>query len=170
MVPEAVERGRAVFMASCSACHGLKYLKENGQKEGIKPALDPEAAKASFGVEPPDLSLMAISRGRGLEGADYIYRLLTTYYQDENSVIKNRAFAEETESDGVIAMPPPIPMDDPELIKKSKDVAAFLLKAAEPSAGERIRTGKYVIGFMAVFTTLLFLLNKYTWLEVKKKG
>lgn len=166
---EAVERGRTVYMNYCVTCHGLEYFRDKEHPDGIPPALDAESARSAFGVEPPDLSLMAMARGKGIEGVVYIYRLLTTYYRTSEGEVRNRAIAELTESEGVIAMPQPIPPEDPELEEKAMDVAVFLLHVAQPEAGERTRLGRFVLGYMVVFTVLLFVLNRLTWKGVKKK-
>lgn len=168
LTPEALERGRALYTQYCTTCHGLKYYRGEDARTGIPPAMDPQAAEAAFGVAPPDLSLMASARGRGEEGAAYIYRLLTSYYTADGQ-IRNRAFAEETKTDGAIAMPPPIPIDDPALKEKARDISAFLLKVSDPSAEERRGLGPWVMAYMFLLTGVLYLLNRYTWREVKKK-
>lgn len=168
LTPESIERGKGLFTQYCSACHGLKYLRSNGASKGLSPAMDPASAEAVFGVVPPDLSLMTAARGRGAEGGEYIFRLLTSYYTAEDGQIRNRAFAEETKTDGAIVMPPPIPMDDPELNEKAADISAFLLDAADPTAPERLRIGPWVIAYMILLTAILYLLNRLTWKAVKK--
>ncbi|OGP14748.1 MAG: hypothetical protein A2052_02935 [Deltaproteobacteria bacterium GWA2_54_12] len=168
LTPESIERGRTLYTQYCVACHGLKYYRGEDAKTGLPPAMDPQMAEAAFGVAPPDLSLMASARGRGIEGATYIYRLLTSYYT-VNGQIRNKAFAEETKTDGAIAMPPPIPMDDPALKEKARDISAFLLKVSDPSADERRGLGPWVMVYMILLTGVLYLLNRYTWREVKKK-
>ncbi len=165
---DAARRGRIVFMQACNSCHGLKYLRE-GASPGIQPMMDPEAAKVAFGVVPPDLSLMASARGTGSSGARYIERLLTTYYTDEEGRVKNRAFAEESQGDGTIAMPRPLDPADPELERKAHDVAVFLLDVSMPEAKERRSIGAYVLVYMTILTGLLYGLNRATWKEVKKK-
>lgn len=166
--PEAYSRGMSLYMQHCAACHGLKYFRGPDAPQGIPPGLDPESAEAAFGVMPPDLTLMASARGKGLKGAAYIYGLLTTYYI-ANGEIRNRAFAEETHTEGAIAMPPPIPMDDPELPEKARDISAFLYLVSEPSLGERRGIGPWVLGYMALLTAVLYLLNRYTWKEQKSR-
>ena len=163
LTPETIERGSALFTQYCSGCHGLKF-----HKGGAAPALDPQAAEAAFGVAPPDLSLMASARGRGDDGAEYIYRLLTSYYIVDGQT-RNKAFAEETKTDGAIAMPPPIPMDDPALKEKAADISVFLLDVSDPSREERLSIGPWVLSYMALLTAILYLLNWYTWKGVKKK-
>lgn len=164
----AKARGKAVFMRHCVSCHGLKYYRGAEAPSGISPLMDAQTAEAAFGVLPPDLSLMASTRGKGIEGGEYIYSLLTTYYTADGS-IRNRAFAEETHTDGEIAMPPPIPLDDPELAQKAMDVSAFLFMVSDPALDERESTGAWVLGYMAVLTAVLYALNRQTWLELGKK-
>lgn len=167
--PDAKARGLAVFMQHCVACHGIKYYRSPENPSGIAPLMDAAASEQSFGVAPPDLSLMASARGKGLEGAEYIYRILTTYYTTPEGAIRNRAFAEETNTDGQIAMPPPIPIDDPELRQKSRDVSAFLFTVSEPALEDRRSIGPWAVGFMAVLTAVLYALNRYTWRGQKSK-
>ncbi len=165
----AVEKGHNIFVSNCNACHGLKYYRDKDHQEGYAPLMDPATAAASFGVAPPDLSLITAARGKGRDGARYVHELLTGYYTDADGTIKNRAFAAETQTEGVIAMPQPIAADDPALDEKARDVAAFLYTVSNPDEPERRSLGKYVIAYMAVMTALLFVLNKFTWKHVKKK-
>ncbi len=169
---EARARGFSVFMQHCVACHGIKYYRGPEDPAGIAPMMDAAASEQAFGVAAPDLSLMASARGKGLEGAEYVYRILTTYYTAPDGSIRNRAFAEETHTDGQIAMPPPIAMDDPELAQKSRDVSAFLFLVSEPALEERNAIGPWAVAFMAVLTIILYVLNRYTWqgLKARKKG
>lgn len=141
--PEAVAAGRSVFQGICETCHGMKYL-------GISPRMPPDVARKAFGREPPDLSLMAAARGRGRGGADYVVRLLTGY---NGSPQKNSVFPG-------IAMPPPIPADDPELEEKARHVAAFLYEASFPNFRIRQSTGRYVIAFTVVLAGLLYALYR----------
>lgn len=166
--PETIERGKEVFMNHCRLCHGLKYYRGEDFGSGIPPLMDPSTAADTFGAAPPDLSLMAAARGKGTEGAEYVYRLLNTYYT-EDGVVKNRAFAEETQGEGVIAMPQPISQGDPELEEKSAAVSAFLYKVSDPSMDDRRSIGRYVLVYMVILTGVLYVLNRFTWKGVKKK-
>lgn len=168
---ETLRKGREVFISACATCHGLKYDREGPERKGVAPLMEPRAAEEAFGVVPPDLTLMAIARGKGREGARYIYDLLTGYYLDEKSgEMRNRAFAQWTHGTGAIAMPPPFALDDPLIEEKSAQVSAFLLHAAMPERKERMRTGAYAIAYTALLTALLFALNRVTWRKIKKKG
>ncbi len=145
-------RGQAIYTSICQGCHSLKYL-------GYDAKLSAEAARSAFGKVPPDLSLMAKARGKGSRGAEYIVALLTGY---NDTPAKNSVFPN-------IAMPPPLPGNDPQSIQKARDVSAFLLYAADPSADERTRLGKYVLGYIAVLTALLYSVNRRVWRGIGKK-
>lgn len=147
----AVERGKKVFEEQCATCHGMKF-------SGYKPTMDPELAAQSFGTEPPDLSLMAKARGKRTAGAQYIYSLLVSYYTDEKGKNNNHVFPN-------IAMPNPGVTDE-----NARDVAAFLWYSSEPSRDERTSLGKWVMAYLAVLTILLYVVNKRTWKDIKKKA
>jgi ubiquinol-cytochrome c reductase cytochrome c1 subunit len=149
----AVKRGEAVFSANCQTCHSLKY-------PGLAARMDEGSAQKAFGKAPPDLSLMAKARGRGSQGARYIYSLLVSY---NDKPTKNSVFPG-------IAMPPPFAKDDPQLLQAVKDVSAFLFHVADPSIDERTRLGKFVLGYMIVLTALLYLLYRKTWSRVKRRS
>jgi len=93
-----LQRGARDFMAYCSGCHSLKYLRYNrvAQDLGIpeemlkanlmftsdKPgeaivSAMPKNAAEWFGAQPPDLSLTARSRG-----ADWVADYLQSFYLD----------------------------------------------------------------------------------------
>ncbi|HEY5998316.1 MAG TPA: cytochrome c1, partial [bacterium] len=149
----AVARGREVFAQVCRSCHGLRYL-------GERAPLAESDARAAFGKVPPDLSLMALARGREGQGAAYIAALLSAYVDAPE---KNRV------SPG-IAMPAPFAGDDPDLRRKAADVAAYLLFAADPHAAERRRIGAGVLVYLAALAALLFLVNRRTWSGLRDRG
>src|SRR6478736_9282743 len=96
----SLQRGARNFANYCAGCHALKYLrysrmaadlkiptavlKANLMPPGASPAdyytqasVNPADAVNWFGKEPPDLSLIARSRG-----PDKLYRFLKTFYVD----------------------------------------------------------------------------------------
>jgi ubiquinol-cytochrome c reductase cytochrome c1 subunit len=101
----ALQSGAKLFVNYCLNCHSAQYMRYNrlrdiglsedqikqnlvftGQKVGdtMKVALDPKQAKAWFGGNPPDLSVISRSRaGGGGTGADYLYTYLRTFYRDD---------------------------------------------------------------------------------------
>lgn len=97
---ESLQRGAQVFVNYCLTCHSaqaMRYnrltdlglseaqIKENllfaGDKVGdtMKIALQPHDAKNWFGAAPPDLSVIARSRG-----ADWLYTYMRSFYRDDS--------------------------------------------------------------------------------------
>jgi ubiquinol-cytochrome c reductase cytochrome c1 subunit len=98
----SLQRGARNFMAYCSGCHSLKYMRYSrlgtdlkisdaalaqflvrpGDKptDYIKAPMPAADAQDWFGKAPPDLSLVARSRG-----PDWIFNFLTTFYSDPAS-------------------------------------------------------------------------------------
>jgi len=147
----ALKRGEEVFRSSCQACHSLKY-------SGYEAKMAAKDAQMAFGKASPDLNLITKARGGG-KGAAYVTALLVGYNDtpEKNSVFPN------------IAMPRVFAKDDPELIRKAKDVAAFLEYAADPSERERKGLGLYVLAYMVLLTALLYAVNRRTWKRTGRK-
>ena len=102
----ALQNGAKLFVNYCLNCHSAAYMRYNRMRdigltedqikknlvfatekvgETMKVSLDPKDAKAWFGTQPPDLSVIARSRaevGKG-SGADYLYTYLRTFYRDD---------------------------------------------------------------------------------------
>ena len=141
-----------------------------------------QAAAATLGKAPPDMALLAkalkFERGfpwfildglPGLEyqemGADVIHAILTGYTKADDPQW-NLYYPGHR-----IAMPQPITdgaVDykdgtKPTLDNYSKDVAAFLSWAAEPSLPERKRVGMRALIFLILFAVLLYYVKKRIW-------
>jgi cytochrome c1 len=155
------------------------------------PFANPEAAKAANnGAVPPDMSLLAKARSDEKKfpqfifnaflqyqeyGPDYIASLLTSYGPEDSKKCEtgyyNTAYIG---SKPCFAMPKPlsdgaVTFDDgsPETVAQySKDVAAFLMWAAEPKLEERKETGFKVIIFLIVFSGLLYMTKRKVWSNV----
>lgn len=151
-----------------------------------------EAARASFGgALPPDLSLIAKARAvhrgfpwflvepfstYGEAGPDYVFNLLTGYVDAphgltcDGALQYNRSFI----AGNCIAMPPPlsdgaVTYDDGTkgtVEQYARDVAAFLMWAAEPKLEARKSTGLKVIMFLVVLAGLLYLSKRKLWSNV----
>ncbi|WP_439528960.1 cytochrome c1 [Pannonibacter sp.] len=152
-----------------------------------------QAARASNGgAYPPDFSLLAKARAvqRGFpwfvfdiftqynaQGPDYLYALLTGYEEDvpEGVVINaGQYYNPKFISGNAIGMAPPL---SDELVEYtdgtpmtvdqySRDVAAFMMWAAEPKLEERKAMGFRVIVFLLVFASLLYFTKKKLWRNV----
>lgn len=179
----AVERGMDAVISDCTSCHSLKYIhyrdlfamgvdkKKVDGLRGDKPmdaalmsAMPDDAAMASFGKVPPDLSLMFNAReGRG----NYVYTYLTGFYKKPDGVLDNHVFPG-------VKMPDIMGMseatDDAQrtaIKNKAKDIVSFLAWAADPHEQDRLRLGKYIMLYLVVLTTLLYLLKKRIWAKLK---
>ena len=97
----SLQRGAQTFVNYCLTCHSADYMRYNrlrdlgltekqisenliftGQKPGglMNSAMVKKEAKQWFGVPPPDLSVIARSRG-----ADWLYTYLRQFYRDEST-------------------------------------------------------------------------------------
>ncbi len=132
-----------------------------------------QAAKAANnGAAPPDLSLMA--KGR-IGGPDYIHALMIGYenapagFEMQPGLSYNKYFPGHQ-----IAMPAPINPDGVTFAdgtkatvdQQSRDVAHFLMWAAEPKLEQRHRLGVQVVLFLLVLSVLLFVAKRRIWSDV----
>jgi len=196
----SLQSGARTFVNYCLGCHGAQYvrykslselgipeaqIRENllftGEKVGdmMKTPMPPQA-KQWFGVVPPDLSVIARSRG-----ADWLYTYLRTFYRDPKTATgwNNAVFPN-------VGMPHALWMlqgemsYDPETHKWAevskgamsrteydatvRDLVAFLSYVSEPAASERKIIGIAVILFLAlVMFPLTYWLKKEYWKDVK---
>jgi ubiquinol-cytochrome c reductase cytochrome c1 subunit len=139
-----------------------------------------QAAKATLGAVPPDMSLVAKARSyeRGFplflsdpiiqyqeQGVDYIYALMNGYTR-ESDPNWNEYFPGHT-----IAMPKPLSDGQvdyqdgsPKTVEQyAKDISAFLMWAAEPKLEERKNLGMSVLIFVLVYALLLYLVKRKIW-------
>jgi cytochrome c1 len=147
-----------------------------------------QAARVRYNGVPPDFSVLAKARSyeRGFpwfvfdmftqyqeQGVDYLHALLTGYEDNPPAgfslapgTFYNRYFPGHA-----IAMPPPMTDKQVEYTDGSpmtvdqyaKDVAAFMMWAAEPHMEARKRIGLQVIIFLIVFAGLLYFTKKKVW-------
>jgi ubiquinol-cytochrome c reductase cytochrome c1 subunit len=137
----------------------------------------------------PDLSLMAKARAgfhgpagllvnqfvRGIGGPEYIASLLVGFTGEERTEAGATLYGNSIFPGGWIAMAPPLSdgqvtyADGTEasVEQMSKDVAAFLMWAAEPKMMARKSTGLTAVLFLAVLAVLLWFTNKKLWARHK---
>ena len=211
----SLQRGARNFATYCLGCHSMKYVRwsrvgddlkippdllaKNLLPAGAKAAdyvqssLRPEDAVAFFGKEPPDLSLIARSRG-----VDKVYRFLKAFYVDpstppgaNNLVLEGAAMPAVLSSlEGVKAAvyqsvdvvvdgkTTPVKQFDhfetlaPGQLKEEefdaflRDTVNFLDYAGEPAQVDRRSIGVWVVLFLLVFTWFALLLKKEYWKDV----
>lgn len=159
------------------------------------PFANVETAKAANGgAAPPDFSVLAKARSYRVGfpgfvfdalpgftyqegGVDYIYALLALGYVDPpaDKVIEPGLHYNKYMPGEKIAMPNPLADGQVEYTDGSpataaqyaKDVAAFMMWAAEPHLESRKQIGFRVMVFLAVFALLLYFTKKKVWAGVK---
>lgn len=203
----SLQRGAKHFVTYCLGCHSVKHIRylrialdvDVDQKKMLKDiapeganiydqlhsAMNAHDAEKWFGTQPPDLSLIARSRG-----ADWLYSYLKGFYID-----KNRPFGVNNTVFEDVGMPNvlwqlqgqqrPIfkTVDGQQTIDKLvieekgtlseqefnllvNDLVNFLVYVGEPVQLERQRLGKYVIFFIIMFLGLAYLLKKEYWKDI----
>lgn len=189
----SLQRGAKYFMNYCSGCHGLKYLryetmakdigivdskgkildealKENLMFTGSK-VTDPMVSamrKADgvkwFGIAPPDLSLVAKSRG-----PQWIYAYLHGFYKDEKRPfgVNNRVYPDVAMPD--VLMDLQNQLSPEEYDRMVADLVNFLSYAAEPMQLTRKHIGVWVLLFLGVLLVFAALLKREYWKDVSKK-
>ena len=204
---ESLENGAHLYVQYCLGCHSTKYIRylnladdfgidEEEILEKVAPegagiydkmltAMNGHDAKKWFGTQPPDLSLIARSRG-----ADWLYSYLKGFYADpkkplgvNNAIFPDvgmpnplwklqgtqRAIFEEDNGQQVIAELELVEngtMSPDEFDKSVNDIVNFLVYAGQPAQLERQSMGKYVLFFIFIFGLIAYLLKKEYWKDV----
>jgi len=214
----SLQRGARNFMAYCSGCHSLKfmrysrmaadlkisdeqrdkYLVRPGDKfsDYIKASMPAADAQEWFGRPPPDLSLVARSRG-----SDWVFNFLTTFYADpasrqtgvnnlqlpgtamphvlasvqgvQNPVWRN---VEHKGEDGKAALlrefekfeaGVPGSMSAEQFDEFARDTVNFLQYVGDPTQVERQGLGIWVVLFLLAFTAIAWMLKTEYWKDVR---
>jgi cytochrome c1 len=152
---------------------------------------DQTARLANGGALPPDMSVLAKARGFEAGFPWFIIDAFTQYQEDSPDYIATILNGYEDPPPAGVTLPPgaqynkyfpghaigmPKPLSDgqveytdgtPATVEQyGKDVAAFLMWAAEPKLDERKRLGFQVFVFLIVLTGLLYLTKKRVWHDV----
>jgi ubiquinol-cytochrome c reductase cytochrome c1 subunit len=205
----SLQRGATNFVNYCISCHSLKYMRFERMARDLniplaqlQATLIPTGAKptdymlsgfpaadaeAWFGRAPPDLSLVARSRG-----TDWVYRFLKGFYVDAsrpsgtNNLVLDGASMPAVLSDleGVKAavfgadaghggkmverfdMVAEGRMTPEQFDGFVRDTVNFLDYVGDPAQVERRSIGLWVVLFLAVFTVFAWMLKKEYWKDV----
>ena len=212
----SLQRGARNFTGYCQGCHSLKYVRYSRLGEdldipleqleqflippGDKPAdymltsMPARDGENWFGKAPPDLSLIARSRG-----VDYLYQFLKTFYVDPSKAtgtnnlrldatamphvlselegVKKAVF-KSVETPGEGGKPHtervfekfetvvPGRLSEADYDAFVRDTVNFLDYASEPAQVKRRSLGVWVVLFLIAFTWLAMLLKKEYWKDV----
>ena len=196
----SLQRGAKIFTNYCLNCHSAKYMRYSnlqdiglsaetikndllftGNKIGdtMSVNMSMKDSKKWFGASPPDLSVVARSRG-----ADWIYSYMRGFYRDptrpmgwNNTVYVNSAMPHilwELEGEKIL---------NPKTKKLEKfssgklnakeydatiaDLTNYLVYMSEPDQLKRKKMGYYVIGFLLLLLFLTIKLKKEYWRDIK---
>ena len=209
----SLQRGARNFMNYCSGCHSAQYVRYNRvaadlhisedvlrsnlifnpdtkSADVIRSSLPTEDAKRWFGNAPPDLSLIARSRGTA-----YISAFLKGFYVDpsrptgvNNVVLKGTAmphvlaslqgvqkaeFTTEKGQMGDVEKFDKFVMDTPGALTPAqydefvRDTVNFLDYIGEPGQVHRQNLGVWVILFLLMFAGFAYGMKKEYWKDVK---
>ncbi|CAN7509387.1 cytochrome c1 [Cupriavidus necator] len=207
----SLQRGAKVFVNYCLNCHGASMMRYNRLKdigltddqirenllfsadkvgETMTIAMQPKEAKAFFGAQPPDLSVIARARGD-----DWLYTYLRTFYRDDsratgwNNLVfpsvgmphvlwelqgQRAAKFTEVEEHGEkvhkfagFEQLSQGKLSKVEYDQATADLVGFLDWMAEPAQNHRKRLGVWVLLFLGVFTVFAWRLNAAYWKDVK---
>jgi ubiquinol-cytochrome c reductase cytochrome c1 subunit len=195
----SLQAGARLYVNYCLGCHGLQYMRYGGLTklglteqqvrdnlmftadkvgEPIKVHVDAKTAKQWFGVAPPDLSVVARSRG-----ADWLYTYLRTFYRDpktatgwNNAVFANvgmphalwtlqgeRGYDREKRAWREIRKGALSPVEYDMAVR---DLVNFLVYVGEPAAADRKSIGIVVLFILGILFILTYLLKKEYWKDV----
>jgi ubiquinol-cytochrome c reductase cytochrome c1 subunit len=197
----SLQRGARNFVNYCQVGDDLALteqdLRDNlmftGERvfDAMRSSMPPEQARIWFGNAPPDLSLIARSRG-----VDYVYTFLKSFYVDpsrptgaNNALLPNTVmpdvltpfqgeqrarFEQRPGADGravqhLVALEPGTPgeMTAEEFDGFVRDTVTFLEYVSEPAKADRMSLGVWVVLFLLMFTGFAYLLYKEYWKDVK---
>jgi ubiquinol-cytochrome c reductase cytochrome c1 subunit len=203
----SLERGAKHYVTYCLGCHSAKHIRYKriafdlqldegeilknvaplgaGIYDQMHSAMNGHDAEKWFGTTPPDLSLIARSRG-----ADWLYSYLKGFYIEQgkptgvnNAIFKDVAMpnvfwqqqgtqvAVIKNIDGhdvvtELKLEQPGQLTPKEFDKLVTDLVNFLVYVGEPVQLERERMGKYVLFFVFMLIVLAYLLKKEYWKDV----
>ena len=180
----SLQNGAKLFMNYCSGCHAISFMRYNriakdlnlsdslvaenlmfaGEKPGetITTAMPKEAAAKWFGGTPPDLSLVARSKG-----TDWIYSYLRGFYEDDSKifVVNNKVLENASMPDVLWSLKES--KSEAEFDKDVRDITNFLDYVGEPAKLIRTSLGVWVLLFLGVLFILTYFLKKEYWKDVK---
>jgi ubiquinol-cytochrome c reductase cytochrome c1 subunit len=194
----SLQNGAKLFINYCVSCHSAEYMRYNRMAKDLglsddmvkknlmfasdkigdtmTIAMRPDDAEQWFGVRPPDLSVIARSKG-----VDYLYSFLNGFYVDPSrptgvnnyyypntamphvlwelqGLQDNHGDAYQTSSDGE--------MTPVQYQQATRDLVAFLDYVGEPAKLVRYKIGFWVIAFLLVLFLVACMVKKEYWKDI----
>jgi ubiquinol-cytochrome c reductase cytochrome c1 subunit len=196
----SLQSGARTFVNYCLGCHSMQYMRYSSLTdiglseaqvkdyllftadkvgEPMKAPLEAKAGKTWFGVNPPDLSVIARVRG-----ADWLYTYLRTFYRDPKTVTgwNNLVYPNVAMPHALWSLQGERALDQKthKLTEISKgtqsvteydttvrDLVNFLVYASEPAAMSRKTIGIWTLFVLGVLFIFAYLLKREFWRDVK---
>jgi ubiquinol-cytochrome c reductase cytochrome c1 subunit len=165
-----VNRGAHLFMDYCSGCHAIKYMRyssmlvefkliqfSNSPAEISMPARD---ATQWFGQVPPDLSLIAKTRG-----SRWLYQYLMSFYPDIH-----QPFGENNRLLPNVMMPNPLSAEGKMQSDMVVDIVTFLAYVSDPSITIRHQIGPFVLLICLLLFILVYYLQRLYWKKINSSN
>lgn len=203
----SILQGAKHFVTYCLGCHSIKHIRYQRIAQDFRlddkkiladvapqgasiydqmhSAMNGHDSEKWFGVQPPDLSLIARSRS-----PDWLYTYLKSFYSDpkkplgtNNLVFKDVGMpnvfwllqgeqrAKVTDNDGEpviegLELATPGILSEQEFDVVITDLVNFLAYVGEPVKQDRERMGKYVLFYLFMFLAVAYFLKKEYWKDV----
>ncbi len=206
----SLQRGARLFVNYCLNCHSAEFMRYQGLEAfGLTPedirenliftdakvgdlmkiSMNRQDAKAWFGGVPPDLSVIARSRG-----ADWLYGYLRTFYRDDTTLTgwNNLVFPgvgmphvlwqlqgeqgakveEKTDSHGQkiehkeLVLVEKGSMSPVEYDQAIADLVNYLVFMGEPTRAKRVQSGIIALFLLSVLFVFAYWLKKEYWKDV----
>lgn len=181
---QSLRNGAQLFMNNCSGCHSISFMRYsrigtdldisvadvkknlmfNADRIGapIVSSMSKKGAVQWFGETPPDLSLIARSRG-----TNWIYTYLRGFYKDPSRPfgVNNKVLTNASMPDVLWHLKQNKSKHD--FNQDVRDITNFLDYVAEPAKLIRVNLGYKVLGFLSILLILAYLLKKEYWKDVK---
>jgi len=203
----SLKRGAEHYVTYCLGCHSAKHIRylriaedlELNQDVVLKDiapvgasiydsmlsAMDKHDSKIWFGTVPPDLSLIARSRG-----SDWLYTYLKSFYRDDSKpLVTNNALFKDVGMPNVLwklqgeqvahytqngdkkvisslNLQRPGELNPNEFDRVVTDLVNFLEYVGEPAKLKRQQMGKYVLLFILIIGFIGYLLKKEYWKDI----
>ncbi len=209
---QSLQRGAKIFVNYCLSCHSAAYMRYNRMGEDLKISDDilkknlmfgadkvgdvmnismrHEDSINYFGVAPPDLSVIARSRG-----PDWLYTYFQTFYVDDsrpfginNLVYKDVAMPHvlwelqgmqrlvHLEETGSVYYNPNYKnslelvttgkQTEKEYDRTVRDLVNYLVYIGEPIKLKRTKIGVWVMFYLFIFLVVAYMLKKDYWQDI----
>jgi ubiquinol-cytochrome c reductase cytochrome c1 subunit len=201
----STQNGAKIFVNYCMSCHSASYMRykrlaqdldldEDAVMENMvfsdanigdtmTTSMPADQALKWFGKTPPDLSVIARSRG-----VDWLFTYMKSFYQDDSGGWNNLALPNASmphvmwqlqgiqkpvfEEHGNLTVIDHLVLDQPGMLTPEeydetvRDLVTFLDYLGEPAKLKRKNVGIWVMMFLTIFAAMTYLLKAEYWRDI----